>query len=120
LPGTYKAFMSTMSVQAASRFNLGGAAWVRTDGVPVMATAGDLGPWTLLSAIDRAPDGSRATGYAWTGNPGANTQNQTCNDWTSVSASVFGVLHEVVDSGDQWTSLPTACATLGKLICLQE
>jgi hypothetical protein len=120
LPGTYKAFMSTTTVAAASRFNLNGAPWVRTDGVPLMNSAADLGTWSLLTAVDRKADGSLSQGYAWTGNPGANAPAQTCNDWTTASMAVLGVLHVVTESSSYWTSFQNGCATNASLICLQE
>jgi hypothetical protein len=120
LPGTYKAFMSTTTVPAASRFNLSAAPWVRTDGVPLMESASHLATWRLLTAVDRHADGSLAQNFAWTGNPTTNTMAQTCNDWSTASSTVFGVVHITTESASSWTTFQNGCATNGTLICFQE
>jgi hypothetical protein len=120
LPGTYKAFMSTTTTPAASRFNLSGPAWVRTDGVPLMASASDLGTWSFLTALDRRIDGTVTEQYTWTGNPTTNTMAQTCNNWSSASMSVLGILHDAPESANFWTSFQNGCATTANVMCFQE
>jgi hypothetical protein len=120
LPGTYKAFMSTTTTPAASRFDLSGPTWVRTDGVPVMESAADLATWTWVTSVDRRSDRSVSQGAAWTGNLTGNTLAQTCNDWSTTSSTVFGILHVNTESANQQTTFQNGCATNANLICLQE
>jgi hypothetical protein len=112
--------MTTTTASAVSRFNLSGPPWVRTDGVQLMTTAADLATWNLFTAIDRHPDGTPAFGFAWTGHRQSMTAPTTCNDWSTKSSGVAGIMHEVSESRDSWTNTMNACATPGRLICLQE
>ncbi|MBA3457864.1 MAG: hypothetical protein H0T42_32575, partial [Deltaproteobacteria bacterium] len=65
-PGTYRAFLPTTTASAASRFDLGGAIWVRPDGVPIVTQASDLASWTLLAPIMLHADGSPTQLRVWT------------------------------------------------------
>ena len=49
LPGTYRAFLATKQASAMSRFDLGGAPWVRVDGVVLATTASDFGAGNFLA-----------------------------------------------------------------------
>ncbi|HEV2170657.1 MAG TPA: hypothetical protein VGR40_06900 [Candidatus Binatus sp.] len=93
--GTYKAWLSTSTVDAVSR--LGAArAFVRVDGAPIADQISDLTSGKILNPIDLDESGAdqRSPGDSdvWTGstNEGTVGSTGTCNDWTSTSGSVFG------------------------------
>lgn len=94
LPGTFEAFVATSTASAASRFDLGGAPWVRPDGVSVVAAAAHLTDRRLLAPIAVRADGTYAPQWsAWTGatSPLAiGTAETTCSDWTDGSAAGTG------------------------------
>jgi len=91
---TYKAWLSTASVNAIDR--LGSArGWLRVDGKPFADTKADIVAGKIFHPIrvdelgnyDNAPWGS----YVWTGtNHDGSRDEDTCSEWTSSSLSVIG------------------------------
>ncbi len=96
LDGTFKAFLSTTTASAASRFSVAPSNWVRADGVEVARTAGELLKTSqamphLIAPINVSADGNTYYGdsgndiYAWTGSTDATmagAATDTCMNWT--------------------------------------
>jgi len=93
--GTYKAWLSTSTVNAVSR--LGSArGFVRPDGAPIADQISDLTSGKILNPIELDETGTNQrfpeNSDVWTGstNDGTLGSSGACDDWTSVSGSVFG------------------------------
>jgi hypothetical protein len=132
LGGTFKALVATTTASAVSRFDLQGAPWVRTDGVPVVAGAADLATGTFVAPIEVLADGaSHATSLtmqgrlAWTGASGptwAGAATTTCEDWTSAAATSTGIAGSYTSSYAQ-SPFGTAgrdCSVAQRVYCLQQ
>ena len=135
LSGTYLAFLSTSTASAASRFDLGGAAWYRTDGVKVFAQNTDLNTFTVAAPICVAANGTTHLGnyYGWNGSSTpatAGTLATTCMDWTSNATADAGTAPATVsivgftDTADgrrQWGLTTLGCDFTSSLMyCLQK
>lgn len=88
----FQAALPTTTASIASRFNLSGAPWVRVDGVLVAATASDFMNAALLAPPYTNELGQPVQNAAWFGAAQgatvvATNTADTCNDWTSNSAS---------------------------------
>ncbi|MDP9150959.1 MAG: choice-of-anchor D domain-containing protein [Myxococcota bacterium] len=98
----FLAAMSTTTASAASRFDLNRPPWVRVDGVPTATTAANFMQGTLVSAPYVAANGLPHVGAVgfWSGSlgglssPSANA-NESCNDWSSATATSRGVLADI-------------------------
>jgi hypothetical protein len=94
-PTHFMAALATSTASVASRFNLSGAPWVRADGVQVATTAANFMSGTLLAPVYTNEQGVPGAAAVWLGAdkgltvPASSTAN-TCNDWTSASASLMG------------------------------
>jgi hypothetical protein len=137
LAGTYLALLPTVGQSAASRFDLAGLPWGRTDGVPLMEQASDLTSSTLLAPINHLADGSLLEPYGWVavgaptpGTPGVvgdptNNEAGTCNDWSAYvlgSGSLEyarGFAHRS-DPGWWDYGLQGGCNTWTRVYCLEE
>jgi hypothetical protein len=124
-PGTFKAFLSTSTASAISRFDTAGAPWVRADGLPLLATAKSF---ESAAYLDAAPgvrlDGSVQPTFALLpfGAPTFNAHGSpgtTCNDWTSSSVNTTAV-----EGFTPWDTGPrmagTTCNQSLPVLCLQE
>jgi List-Bact-rpt repeat protein len=93
-PTRFLALLATTTASAASRFNLNGPTWVRTDGVPVAASAANFMSGQLMAPTAVIETGAPATsGFAWIGSSRgltvpAQSINENCNNWSSASGSV--------------------------------
>jgi hypothetical protein len=93
--GTYKAWLSTSTVDAAIR--LGSArGFVRVNGEPFADHVSDITAGTILGPIDLDELGNLHTedgdGFVWTGttNSGTIVSGKACQDWTSNSSMDSG------------------------------
>ena len=93
--GTYKAWLSTSTVDSVSR--LGAAReFVRVDGAPIADQISDLTAGKILNPIDLDESGADIrqdeNSDVWTGstNTGTSSPYDACMDWTSISGSEFG------------------------------
>ncbi len=120
--GTWRAFLSTTGVDAASR--LPDARWVLPDGTLIAEdTATLLGGWVLpYHPIDQDEFGSPVDygNPVWTGSHYSGhlwEPAATCADWTS-SGAVTGVVGQV---NGTWTSAGLSdCNQLRSLYCFQQ
>lgn len=102
LAGEFRALMATDTATAIDRFDLGGAAWVRPDGVPVVEDAADLGQ-AILAPIARDAEGFAAPpSLVWTGASGVDAASslESCASWTSLAGEARAGLSS--RSTDAW------------------
>jgi hypothetical protein len=122
-PGRFKAFLSTSTASALSRFDTSGPPWVRADGLPLLATAKtfesatylDIAPGmrldrTVLPAFTVIPFGAQSL-------VGPGSLGTTCNDWkSSTNTNVQGF--------SPWDTDPrlasTSCGVSLPVLCLQD
>jgi hypothetical protein len=85
--GTYKAPLATESESALSRMDVQGIAWVRVDGLPLVAEAADLGSGELLVPLMQQADGTyiHASIGVWAGADGLSSTGvgTSCSSWTT-------------------------------------
>ncbi len=91
-PSNFLAFLATATASAASRFDLTGLPWNRTDGIPVADTAADLVNNGPSAAITTHADGTTYTTAALAVTGGASpttagTSAQTCINWSSATSA---------------------------------
>lgn len=127
---SFLALLASPSVAASSRFNLTGANWIRTDGIPMASSPAAFVSGTLAAPLIVAANG---TSYAATINSGdtvatgspsttltsPGTAATTCNGWTVDSSNgtlEFGLAGETL--GRQVAFAPRACGTF-HVYCLQ-
>ncbi|HTJ44209.1 MAG TPA: InlB B-repeat-containing protein [Kofleriaceae bacterium] len=129
--GTFLAALATSSASAASRFDLGGAPWVRADGPALAATAASLLTGTYLDvAFDVNAAGNFSFGNygVWNGSTSfasAGTKSTTCNDWTDGTAGANGSSGVAGDTrvAATWaggTPGPTCNSTYLHIMCLEK
>jgi hypothetical protein len=125
LSGTYKAWLSTSTVNAISRL-AGASGWVRTDGKPVVNSLADLARGRLLYpprfdelGNDLGADPVVMTGTATDGTVQTTYGYTTCSDFTST-----GAMADILSSGyasassDMFTAAgPMACSSKARLYC---
>lgn len=115
LPGNYRAFLSTSSVNAIDRLT-GARGWVRVDGRPFADSAADVASGRILypPRIDElGADTGAQTTYAKTGSTGL-----LCVDWTSES-TLDNQMMGFADGGTQiWLSYAyTSCSVPSRQYC---
>ncbi len=127
LAGTFKAAVATSAASAASRFDTTGARWVRTDGVPLSATAAALFSEGLQAPLNVSADGAQYFNYysifmGAAGISAAGTAESTCRDWGSRSAGHSALAGDVTNGSDWFNPLgpSTACDSRAGIYCLQE
>ena len=120
LPGTYRAFLSTSSEPAASRF-LGSRGWVRPDG-EIVVTGGITALYSqgALVPIALTADGVDLRGTVrsvWTGTSRSGAFAATCSDWTVAdsSSATIGNLQACVGFSD--FMVPAMCSESHRLFC---
>lgn len=128
LPGTYRALLSTPTVEANARFaSTDGGPWARVDGVVPSATPLVTTTSSLRAALNVTSDGSYlSAGFVWTGalNPvEIALASSNCNAFTSTSSTVSSLYGAAFDGTEWWSPTPSdgvACnATNVRLYCLQ-
>jgi hypothetical protein len=116
LPGTYRAWLSTSSVNAGDR--LGTArGWVRPDGLPFSDTQGDLKAGKILYPATVTEAGQVLNSWVHTGTLADGTRAvDTCSDWTSTGASAA---YGYSDAGTaHWTALGViSCSAAVRFYC---
>jgi hypothetical protein len=131
LHGTYKAFLSDGSTDAAGRLTHSIGPYALVDGTIVANNWTDLTSGGLMAAIDEDETGGPALapatattvcGDVYTGGfPDGSRAGSTCNSWTSNSSSDSGVSGNSSSTGFSWTFVcPSSCDGAGALYCLQQ
>lgn len=125
LPGTFRAWLSTATVSAASRLSHHTGPYVLITGVKVADDWADLTDGTLDHAINRTPEGYDITGtqQARTGTTelGASHPTGDCNGWTSAATNLFVRVGRVAQSSSLWsTAVNDNCFTNSFIYCVEQ
>jgi hypothetical protein len=123
LLGTYRAVLATTQASAMSRFDVGGAPWVRVDGVVLAATASDFAAGNWLAPLNvTARGGYLANWGVWVGSPGPSALGiSTCNDWNPTDPSTQRATTTTAYSGETSWWRETECDwSYGRVYCLQQ
>jgi len=127
LPGTYKALLAPSGATVTSRFNVTGAPWIRSDGIPLAPTASAFFSATVLDVSPNVTaDGSVYYGNApmWTGATTATAVGSdatTCGNWQSTSDTGATGLAGQTSASVFFSGGPTEpCNFQDLLTCLQE
>jgi hypothetical protein len=122
LTGTFKAWLSTTTVSAASRMTAPAFAYVLLDETVVAATPTALISGTLAAPINLTDRGTAAVGSVWTNSDvtGASLAAD-CNVWADGTAGSTGVQGSTASITATWTSNGTAnCNLLKALYCIEQ
>lgn len=120
-PGTYRAWLSTSSVDARTRL-ASARGFLRTDGTPFADAQSDfLDNNRVLNSVRNDESGAPVAGSTdvWTGTGNAGTvATLTCGDWTSNNPAVLGTAGTTEGGPVAWTlySFPS-CAMALHLYC---
>jgi hypothetical protein len=128
LAGTYKAWLSTASASPSTRFARAAVPYILPDGTWVAENWADLTDGSILSPIDRGPDGQpvqlRGVGYdTWTatmpdGTPDTYSPIRDCTGWTG---SWYGMLGDATAVGGQWSyDVSYVCSQTYHLYCFGQ
>lgn len=123
--GTFRALLATDTASAASRMDLTGAPWVRTDGIPLVLTAEDLMVPNLLSSLTVSADHQTYDGgYIWTGATAVTqpSAGHSCANWTNSSAAATARMSEAFRTQTDWFTQPydDPCSNSHYLLCLEQ
>jgi hypothetical protein len=129
---SFRALYGTSSASAASRFNMTGATWYRTDGVKILSSAADL---SLVARIPLAHLNVDANGnthqitslstippLVWTGGEVgvATTMTSSCNDWSSNSSSLLGQKSGQFQLTTELVSYLAGCSGTAQVYCFEN
>lgn len=125
--GTFKAFISSSTSNAASRItNAPGRPWYMYSAIParIADNLTDLLDGTIQQAINVDEFGADIGNpkFAWTGSKtnGTVQPSNTCNDWTTTQANVKGTRGAADKIDAQWVNQPDAtCNQSYRLYCFQ-
>lgn len=123
LTGTFKAWLSTSSVDAIDRLTSTGP-WVTLDGVVVATSKADLTDGSIFTAINRSDTGEWLTGNSvWTGTSAysGGASGASCADWTSAQASDQGWVGAANSVSPAWSSSYQGnCNSLNPIFCFED
>jgi hypothetical protein len=132
-PTHFLAALPTTTASAASRFNLAGATWVRTDGVLTAATTADFMAGKLIAPPSPDAAGVILGSQGWMGSKGGmtappvNAATENCNNWSSNSSVQTAVIEEPIFGGpdvpDAFTTFAGAalpCNFSLTVLCLEN
>ena len=123
LPGTYRALLATTQASAMSRFSVGGAPWVRVDGVVLAATPSEFAAGNWLAPLNVTARGAHLANWAvWVGSPGPSAVGiSTCNDWNPTDPSTQGGTTTIAYSSEtSWWREDKCDWSYGRVFCLQQ
>jgi len=130
LPGTFMAWLSTGSASPASRMTHGDGPYRLPNDAVVANDWGDLTDGTLRTPINVDESGNGVPGeyicmnaqlWSNTDAQGNRSGNNSCNDWTSASAS--GAASTVTATDPTWTEptcWPVQCSVGLAIYCFQQ
>jgi hypothetical protein len=126
LPGTYKAWLSTTTVNAKDRIADSTLGFQRVDGEMIAANLSDLIDWEILNPISRDEYDATVTTSVWTGTneSGNKISTSTCQDWTYELSDLGGgsACGNSGASDFRWTfSIASyTCGTMRPFYCIQQ
>jgi hypothetical protein len=120
-PTTYKAWLSTFSINAVDRLTSVGP-WVRLDGVVIADSKADLTDGVLFTAVTFNEYGVGNDTFLYTGTAATGLSSGfTCVNWTSAGAGDAAHKGRQDFATSRWTDDGTmACSTSGRLICFED
>lgn len=117
--GTFLAALPTSTTATQARFDLGGAPWVRADGVRVTPTATGLFNAEFLDAHLGLTAAGNPVVSNTTFSPAPNLVGDHCSDWTaSVGLTRVGD-SESTARGEVFNFVDHPCSAAAHVICLQ-
>jgi Collagenase NC10 and Endostatin len=136
LCGTFKAWLSDATTDAAARLTHATGNYVRTDGQIVASGFSGLVSGTIQHAVNRtetngaAPVGTVKCGGAtvtpvWTGSTaaGANVMNGSCSNWASSNSSPGGIFGNADATNAAWTAMcqiVAVCQSTAAIYCVEQ
>ncbi len=129
LPGSFKAFVSSTTEAAASRFDLTGLTFARMDGVPIVESAADIADATSLDVpIDQHADGTtieNTNQHVYTGSVSPSTvatDAESCDNWTiSFQDNYARVGNPTLTNASWWNDLDDRqCNNWVRVYCFEE
>ena len=128
LNGTWKAWLSTSTVNAKDRI-LGAGPWVDMTGARIFANRDALAGFTGPSAgIVYSETGNfLVTSYLWTGTSITGDYHAylpgtaPCDEWTSAAMTAYAQVGQTGRVSSAWTDFTgTSCDQNGRLICFEQ
>jgi fibronectin type 3 domain-containing protein len=123
LTGTFKAWLSDSTTDAADRFTSNGP-WARLDGIKVAASKTDLIDGTLFAPINLTIDGVYLSNHGvWTGSDDSGTKTaNNCSDWGNDTITFNGTSGSAYKAGAGWAITWTSGCNGGvfRLYCLED
>lgn len=125
LGGNWKAWLSDSSISATSRLYHSPAPYKRVDGVKVANNWADLTDGALSAPINLSENNTSSIGYVWTNTTlnGSIHSSNSCNNWTSQSASLTTQKGYTAHWSDSfWTNESNAynCGYDFKIYCFEQ
>ena len=121
-PKTFKAWLSTSTVDAVNRITSDGP-WVNLNGLKIADNKADLTDGSLFSSILQDENGTPGivrNVFTGTGADGIATVN-TCLDWTSIDVANSATHGQSGWADAGWTSKSTRnCGSKLSLYCLED
>jgi len=129
LPGTYKAWLSTVSICVSDRLSHSTSPYILVNGDIVADDWSDLTDGTLQSPINvkecgTVVDEHEESDSAWTNTlTCADCMTSDCDAWNSSDASFRGFVGFCMDTHSMWTEAPAyemECNRTKRLYCIQQ
>jgi hypothetical protein len=136
LCGTFKAWLSDATADAAARLTHATGNYVRTDGQIIASDWSGLVSGTIQHAVNRtetngaAPVGTVKCGGTsatpvWTGSTtaGANVMNGSCSNWTSSGSAPGGIFGNADATNAAWTAMcqiVAVCQSTAAIYCVEQ
>ncbi|MBT8492409.1 MAG: DUF1554 domain-containing protein [Deltaproteobacteria bacterium] len=120
LTGTFRAWLSSGTVNAADRLEQSTGPYVRTDGVQIASDWADLIDANIAAPINRDENGNSQSGDVWTGTYSSGVMApDTCSGFMITGGS--GMCGNSNATNLQWTdNLVPGCTTMLRLYCIEQ
>lgn len=123
--GTFLALLAVNGEAPADRFDIGGPAWVRADGIPVFRQGDPFGPTLATPLLYDAMGNPSSLAIGWAGAYGvfeAGSNETNCTNWTATTglAGMFNLFH-ISWQGWALGGGSDECAQVGySVVCLEQ
>lgn len=124
--GIYRALLATTNESALSRFNVGGAPWMRADGLVITGPGFGNGEAQFLAPLSQLANGDVTNAQIWLGNSNlveAAEIGATCEDWSgNLPAGAMGQTSLAGFAHPNWSDIAedTTCDTPAPVLCFQD
>ncbi len=125
LPGSYRVWLSTITVPASAHLVQSTAPYRLVDGTLIANNWADLADGTLAATINKNENNVAVTTLTsvWTGTntSGAYAGNGDCSNWTSSGTGIFSSVGTTASVVAAWTlGSNQGCAASSRLYCFQQ